>query len=175
MEFLKFLSRVSTLKNRLIQDMQDAKRRVEEKKRAEEIAYAQQIIADYYVKKEAALAGFPQSLHDVEKEIPLSSDLVREITRRKRFDSISNFASFGDLTAKGFENEVFKLIGVDQLTRDQIHLEALRQSVNFWQDRIGQPVVTVDEIMLGRRRIIQLNERIEGLTKNPTDINPDSP
>lgn len=75
-------------------------------------------------------------------------------------------------TLEAFEDMIFQLLAVNKEKRKQdLRVEALNSAITYWKEALAKPDNSSDVIMLGRRRMTQINQRLEQLTPDSNQPN----
>lgn len=73
---------------------------------------------------------------------------------------------FSDTLVETGVQKILEVVRATPQQGNEIRLQALQGAKDFWENRLAQPDLIPDEILLGRRRLIQIASRIENLTIN---------
>ncbi len=132
--------------------------------RAEELEFATEIIRDIYINGQADLSTFSSSLKTIRRD---SIGSAREMTHRISFDAERREGSFVDQLSESGVEMILSTIQASPQERYSIRSQGLQEAKHYWEHRLIQPDLPPDEIMLGRRRLIQISIKMEELGKNP--------
>lgn len=85
---------------------------------------------------------------------------VHETMKRMVFDSQLRMSGLADEATRIAEDRILGQIESAERRR-LIHLRALNAAKTFWEERINQPDLTPNEIILARRRLTTFTARLE--------------
>ena len=127
--------------------------------RQEEEDYAADSLYYLYVTGEMRISNSALKMQRNSSQYPDVDLLLRN---RIRSESSSRLAGFHDELMEVTGERLLDTAAVnDPLRRSQIKIEALRRAKSFWEEELNLPDLTIDQIMLGRRRLTQITSKLE--------------
>lgn len=126
-----------------------------EQYRAEELGFAKEMISYIYISGQVNLTSLSNQLNTT---TPSSGSA---------FDStISQTCSSDQMTEIGIDR-ILETVGATPEERQTIRSQALQEAKDYWVDRLTQPNLEPNEIMLGHKRITQITEKLDNLNQPP--------
>lgn len=137
--------------------------------RASELAYGEELIRHIYITGQVNLSSLPGNLKELGEP---SSSQAKETIRRIKFGATTIHSRFSDQVAELGVDKILKIVGATPEEGKRIRSQALQEARDYWVDRLTQPDLTPNEVLLGRRRVTQLTEKLDKLNKPPSTQQP---
>ncbi len=116
-----------------------------------------------YISRESKVLAFSINLARMRKGLSVGQAQVEGLTTgepKKLAEELTISAtSEFDAMMESFEGAVLERFEVPE--RNEIKLEMLRTAKEWWEEKIDEPDRSVEQVMLGRRRLTYLNGKIE--------------
>lgn len=117
---------------------------------------AKQTLVKLYTSRESTLADLATDTHQ-------SRDVD---SRRFAYDMGTRFNKLTGDVLEAFEAQVLSSVNGSQRRHD-LRIEALNSAKVYWEKTLVRPDNPSDLIMLGRRRLTQITQRLEEFTRPP--------
>ncbi len=116
-----------------------------------------------YISRESKVLAFSINIARMRKGLSLGQMQVEALTTgepKKLAEELTTEAYLEfDAMMESFEGVVLEKFPDNE--RDQIRLEMLNVAKEWWEEKIEEPDRSVEQVMLGRKRLTYLNGKIE--------------
>lgn len=139
-----------------------SKQEAQARLRTQELDFANEAVLDMYIHGQADLTHLTKSLRRIRKD---TTGFTRELGARLSFDLERWGERRSDQMLEEGISGILDFVGADWQKKAEIRARALYGAHDYWTSRLTQQDLTPDEIMLGRRRLTQINAKLEAIHK----------